>query len=353
MEELAGLRLQAEASRAEARRLRLENGQLRRDLRRALSQEASAGQLHRRRVGTAAPAAAPQLEADASAGSAARSAAAAADGPEHGEEGAAGAEAEAGSSAGLAALQAAVAEAEAERQRLRRELQALGADLREGAELQALGQEVVRMRELLAQPEEAWLSGGQCLPEAGDEAGEPGAAPSGAGRGGERAGALLAEVSFEMLATIGEAEFAEEKKALQRQVRRLRQELASPPAPVRPAAVRGTQALPAGPSSAEVLGLRQRRRLQQMDAIAQRLHEEFKLRAAASAPATPGRATSSLASAGQLLRSAGTALEVAQGGSSARPRCSAKKAASDARGRELEARIRALSRRFLLLRDVH
>uniref|UniRef100_A0A6T1J0W8 Uncharacterized protein n=1 Tax=Alexandrium monilatum TaxID=311494 RepID=A0A6T1J0W8_9DINO len=290
----------ADAVLAEIRRLRLENWQLRGELRRELSQEACVGRLHCQHMAASSQ---QRSEADASAGAPPSTESP----PPPPAQGAGGR-----SRPDTEGLQAALSEAEDKSRRLREEVASLQSALREPQDLRALREEVGRMRQLLAQPEEE---------EPGEEI--PGERPQGGSEGGR--GVLLAEVSFEMLATIGEAELAEEKKALQREVRRLQGELDNSSGSPRTAPT----AQPGPTALADVPSLRQHRRLQHVDAIAQRLHEEFQLRAAPKQP--PAEPPGDAADGAPEL---------------------AKEVAVDLRSQMLEQKIRAFSRRFALVRDL-
>merc|ERR1711879_1029639 len=110
-----------------------------------------------------------------------------------------------------------------------------------------------------------------------------------------------------------------------------------------------------------LLGLRQRRRMQQIDAIAQRLHEEFKLRAASGSAIAPGEATPQFPGSPTVGRPAednGIANVATAQRARTPPRglrsqvTIAKKGVPDVHGRRLEAQIGSLARRFALIRDL-
>jgi len=353
MAQLADLRQHVEAVGAEIRRLRLENWLLRGELRRALSQEVIAASLHRG-AGSASERKRGGEEVQEKAAEAPAPPAAPLRGLEAGiagwgvaRRGPSGASSSAAAASCNDVLGPSTSAAEADEltQRLQEEVRVLNASLRSKAELESLTEEVARMRELLAQPEDAWPS--SALPP---ETREEGMATTGRCEG-ERCGVLLAEVSFEMLVTISEAELAEEKKSLQWQVRSLQRQLEGQWAMRHSAPPSKPAALLAAPALTGAIELRDRRRLQHMDAIACRLHEEFRRRTTASAPPSPWTPRSAPVTGAAGAR-CGLSLQAAPGSVTDRSRLSSPGKVGDLRAQRLEGQIQELSRRFLLLRDM-
>eukprot|EP00927_Polykrikos_kofoidii_P059929 TRINITY_DN55018_c0_g1_i1.p1 TRINITY_DN55018_c0_g1~~TRINITY_DN55018_c0_g1_i1.p1 ORF type:complete len:374 (-),score=74.20 TRINITY_DN55018_c0_g1_i1:31-1110(-) len=117
--------------------------------------------------------------------------------------------------------------------------------------------------------------------------------------------ALLSESSFEMLATLGEVDLAEQKKELQGFARRCKEDLAEldiaisrAPAPHQAASVcsdvggvivggMGADTERPADAGAATAVRRHRRRVEQMGAIAARLHEEYMRRRPVSGTTTP------------------------------------------------------------------
>lgn len=166
---------------------------------------------------------------------------------------------------------------------------------------------------------------------------------------------LMADKSFEMFDTVGEVKLNEEKKALQKMVRALQQELEESKRP------QGLQSQCSPPVAAspplrqQLLVPRQLRRLQHTDAIMARLHEEICRRggvAGGNAPPSPSPATRtsdvsvalnppqvySPAPASEKAISIGTSFSRSTNHS--------------LRVQHLDKNIKALSHRFLLVRDM-
>eukprot|EP00931_Biecheleriopsis_adriatica_P039086 TRINITY_DN22356_c0_g1_i2.p1 TRINITY_DN22356_c0_g1~~TRINITY_DN22356_c0_g1_i2.p1 ORF type:complete len:447 (-),score=109.48 TRINITY_DN22356_c0_g1_i2:30-1370(-) len=179
-----------------------------------------------------------------------------------------------------------------------------------------------------------------------------------------QAEALLSDAPFETPATQAEKELAEEKEVLQRQIHALRSARSpkeSPEALYKASSLnplssiseeQPREAAQASASSARALQHQQKRRLEQLDAIASRLHSELRRRkGAGSGTATPAFTQSPASTAGALLRrspgagssSCGDAWSLASASELAR---------REARGRQLESQIKALTRRFLTIRDL-
>lgn len=172
---------------------------------------------------------------------------------------------------------------------------------------------------------------------------------------------LNSEPSFEMLATMAEAELVDEKKALQRRTSELERE----------AGVLRMRAARVARSHAR---RRQQRRLQQVGVIAARMHEELQRCSGAQTPQTPlsarregsdaiGTATpvESVSAISPVTQqstdgppSAGllSAARSAAGRSSLASSSMGKVSASSYRAQQINCQIKALSRRFVMRRDM-
>lgn len=305
---LVELKRQLAAAGAETRRLRAENRTLHDDLKAARAEDAEAARLNRTRAAGAAGASRPGVLADPSAGS---------------EE---------------PAESRVVLEAEAESQRCTERVEALRAQLRAEEDLLSLRTEAQRMRKLLQARSDSRQDGSEGLPTGGVTLVET-------QEGVQQA--LCTDPSFEMLATVSEVKLAEEKKALQARVKRLEQVLREPLA-IAPHRIRGT-------ANHITEFARRQRRLQQLDTIAGVLHEELRkrranavlgLRSPAESFNVEENSTAALGS--QTPEAAGWTQLATTTTTTTTPQ----RGTSHCQARRLNVHIQALSRRFILRRDL-
>lgn len=168
---------------------------------------------------------------------------------------------------------------------------------------------------------------------------------------------LFADEQDEATASAAEAALLAQKKALQRRARALRLELRLDP----PAAAVGGQAEAQRPAGTQGLMQRQRRRLQQMDLLASKLHEELKKRTdcfrTPTCPPTPASSVNTQPTRGTRRQGAGSppapgAAPSSGASAGAWSTQTGLRARLDPRGLRLNGQIKAMSQRFLLLRDL-
>lgn len=308
---LVELKRQLAAAGAETRRLRAENRTLHDELKAARAEDAEAARLSRTRGAGAAAASRAGVVADPSAGSVEST-------EVH-----------------------VVLETEAESQRCTERVEALRAQLRAEEDLVSLRTEAQRMRKLLqARSDDSRQDGSEGLPTGGTTVFETQECVH---------QALCTDPSFEMLATASEVKLAEEKKALQARVKRLEQVLHEPLA-IAPRRVRGT------PHRITEFARRQRR-LQQLDSIAGVLHEELRKRRANAGPGLRSPAESfnieenSAVALGSQTPEASGWTQLATKPTTT-TMTTPQRGTSHCQARRLNLHIQALSRRFILRRDL-
>jgi hypothetical protein len=312
---LEDLRKQIKQTAANNRRLTLENQRLQAELRRANAHDAIADQLHQAHVAAHRPreTSPPQPSADE------------------------------GCSA-VADLQRSLAEAEAASRKAAMEVEDLRLLLCSDEDMGMLRSEVGRMREITERPDQAPMADELLLRphsetiETVDQSDQKANVHSAVREN------LKSDSSFEMLATIAEADISEEKKALQMRLAELSRELRTLLADQRS-------------SAALSMDKRRSRRLQQADAIAAGLHHELRRRgnSGASSPRSLRsdlslRGPSDIAAGNSPLTQRSSLPSSLQGTPSV---LSSTSKASTARAQKLDRGIQQLSRRFAMRAAAH